>query len=154
MAENRSYVKGGIMLSPGIEGGVHSLHGLLIHVLAEVFPRMRLGGRLIPRSLSGTKSRKLGLTAKLVDEFLSASDHLPQTFQNVANPVHILHSEKESRYDYESIFDLIGRHSQKQLFETHAVSFSDDDVFDPEQHQVVSDAIEASLLSLMAPEMK
>lgn len=147
LAKHYGLCQGALLLSPGLEDKTTKTPKSLVHVMAELLPRARLPARWIPGVMKPIRNNLAGVSAKMVDEILHALQSLPEVFPNVRVPIHVVYPVQHSRYDYARVFEMIGRHPQKALFETSAVSFGDDAILDPAMTEAVVDLIESWLLS-------
>ena len=141
-------VRGCMMLSPCLEGKVLGLQRSLIHLLAEIAPKFRIPLKLTPKLF--TTEGSVSITAKLADEFLSHLSTLPQVFSRIRIPVHLVHPKKDSNFDYTKTFEMIGRHREKDLFQSSSVSLSDRAIKNPTEFTSVVDLMESWLLSEIA----
>lgn len=119
---------GAVLLSPWIvPTNVAFAQRFMIRALAEVSPTVRLPRSLTPRFLaptpvgrktaSGTRPLGYAITANFATELMSALDGAYEKFREFSCQSLIICPVKDHVYDYGKVFEMVGRHSRKNMFD-------------------------------------
>ena len=152
------YCTSAILAAPclSFETSVPVVKRLMIRILAEISPTVRLPKALTPRFLipdpakprstaGGTTFQAFhGITANFANEVMKAIGDVSDVFKGFQVPSLILCPEGDVRYQYSQLFEMIGRHPKKDIFQVQEIKMKG--------HQVLTNPDELEkVVDLMLP---
>ncbi len=119
---------GAVLLNPWIvPTNVSLARRFMIRALAEVSPTVRLPRSLTPKFLapnpvgrkttSGARPLGYAITANFAAELMAALDGAYEKFREFSCQSLIICPVKDNVYDYGKVFEMVGRHSRKNMFD-------------------------------------
>ena len=148
--------EGLILAAPLVAAPVNLAHRMLIRTLAEISPRMRLPSGLVPGYLTSwmpatmqSGSTRLpraggGVTANYAREICLAVNQVPGVFSCIDSRTLVLCPGGDTRYEYARLFELVGRHQSRELFDARETDGENHYVFTrdgPERDQALATLI-------------
>ena len=100
----------------------------IIRGLCETFPKLRLPHKLTPVWMQLHKQNFTYATNRFVKEIIESLEAIPGSFSKIQCPTFLVNPPEGNRSALKKVFEMIGRHEDKNLFETKALDIAPDEV--------------------------
>ncbi len=128
VAEHPELCQGLALIWPRLTARSTRGRRVLIKTLAETLPKLKLPKWLSPRWLQIRRAGYGFATNRFVNEIMTSIDNVAESFNHINTPTLFLHPSEQGKPVVTHVFEMIGRHDERNLFESKIIKIGREQV--------------------------